>query len=95
MPFDRWRPFDVHAVLNRCSRRLQKSVLGAVSMAKNPFIPGMNLSVAFAVAARRAVEGDKRGLLLMQVSGGPLMLLMLLRFVAGSEKRELAQKITV
>ena len=42
-----------------------------MSSAKNPFIPGMNLSVALTVAARRAVEGEKRVLLSMQV-GQPL-----------------------
>lgn len=48
-------------------RRLQGCLLGAVSSAKNPFIPGMNLSVAFALAARRAVEGEKRVLHAIQV----------------------------
>lgn len=38
-----------------------------MSSANNPFIPGMNLSAAFAVAARRSVEGEKRVLLSMQV----------------------------
>ena len=45
----------------------QESLLGAVSSAKNPFIPGINLSVALTGAARRAVEGEKRALLSMQV----------------------------
>ena len=38
-----------------------------MSSAKNPFIPGMYLSVAFTVAAKRALEGEKRVLLSMQV----------------------------
>lgn len=39
-----------------------------MSSASNPFVPGMNLSVVLVMAARRAVEGEKRALLLMQVS---------------------------
>lgn len=46
---------------------LQASLLGALSSANNPFIPGMNLSVGLAVAAKIAVEGEKRALLSMQV----------------------------
>lgn len=46
----------------------QHCLLGAVSSADNPFIPGMNLSVALSVAARRALEGEKRALNTLQVT---------------------------
>eukprot|EP00904_Undaria_pinnatifida_P012811 jgi/Undpi1/8660/HiC_scaffold_25.g11125.m1 len=52
----------------------QESLLGAVSSAKNPFIPGINLSVALTGAARRAVEGEKRALLSMQAAVDELLL---------------------
>lgn len=45
----------------------QESLLGAISSADNPFIPGMNLSVACTMATRRAMEGEKRRLASMQV----------------------------
>ncbi|CAM9290091.1 unnamed protein product [Scytosiphon promiscuus] len=54
--------------------RLKESLLGAVSSAHNPFIPGMNLSVACTVAAKRALEGEKRRLNLMQAVVDELLL---------------------
>ncbi|CAM9468357.1 unnamed protein product, partial [Hapterophycus canaliculatus] len=52
----------------------QESLLGAVSSADNPFIPGMNLSVACTVAAKRALKGEKRRLTLMQAVVDELLL---------------------
>lgn len=47
--------------------RLKACLLDAVSSANNPFIPGMNLSVALAASAKRALEGERRALTTMQV----------------------------
>eukprot|EP00904_Undaria_pinnatifida_P012808 jgi/Undpi1/8658/HiC_scaffold_25.g11123.m1 len=54
--------------------RLKDCILGAVVSADNPFVPGMNLSVALTVAARRAVEGEKHGLLSLQAAVDELLL---------------------
>ncbi|CBN75304.1 Ankyrin Repeat Transient Receptor Potential Channel [Ectocarpus siliculosus] len=54
--------------------RLKESLLGAISSADNPFIPGMNLSVACTMATRRAMEGEKRRLASMQAAIDELLL---------------------
>ncbi|CAM9403921.1 unnamed protein product [Ectocarpus sp. 12 AP-2014] len=53
---------------------LKESLLGAISSADNPFIPGMNLSVACTTATRRAMEGEKRRLTSMQGAIDELLL---------------------
>ncbi|CAM9466764.1 unnamed protein product, partial [Ectocarpus sp. 8 AP-2014] len=54
--------------------RLKESLLGSISSADNPFIPGMNLSVACTMATRRAMEGEKRRLASMQAAIDELLL---------------------
>lgn len=46
--------------------RLKTSYLRAVSSARNPFIPGINLSVALVKAAESAPEGNRRSLISLQ-----------------------------
>ncbi|CAM9825189.1 unnamed protein product [Ectocarpus sp. 4 AP-2014] len=54
--------------------RLKEGLLGAISSADNPFIPGMNLSVTCTTATRRAMEGEKRCLASMQAAVDELLL---------------------
>lgn len=58
---------------------LKSCYLGAVTCAKNPFIPGMTLSVVLAAAAKKAPEGERRRLLSLQESVEALLLEILER----------------
>ncbi|CAM9848129.1 unnamed protein product [Scytosiphon promiscuus] len=53
---------------------LKERLLGAVSSADNPFVPGMNISVACTVASIGALEGEKRRLGTMQAAVDELLL---------------------
>ncbi|CAM9861414.1 unnamed protein product [Sphacelaria rigidula] len=58
---------------------LKEAYLGAVTSARNPFIPGMNLSVQLTGAAGQAPEGERRKIESLQSSVDALLLELLER----------------
>lgn len=73
-----------HSFLVELSREkslewLKEVCLGAVTSARNPFVPGMTLSVKLAGAAGKAPEGERRNILFLQDSVDALLLELLER----------------